>query len=69
MHTSESCSHHFLPFDVETSGAFESEALSLTDIGRHTRTETGEPCSYQFLHHGIAVAVQWENVALIMGMA
>ena len=62
--------HYFSPSAVETSGAFGPEALSLlSDIGRLIQAETGEPKSYQFLLHGIAVAVQRGNAASIRGTA
>ena len=42
-----SVSHHFMPFAVETSSVFGSEALSLLDdIGRRIRAETGGPQSF-----------------------
>ena len=65
-----SVSHHFVPFAVETSGVFRSEALSLLDdIGRQIRAETGEPQSLQFLLQVISVAIQQGNAASVSGTA
>ena len=60
-----SVSHHFMPFAVEISSVFGSEALSLLDdIGRWIRAETGEPRSFRFLLQGISVAIQRGNTVL-----
>ena len=60
-----SVSHHFMPFAVETSSVFGSEALSLLDdVDGRIRAETGEPRSFQFLLQGISVAIQRGNTVL-----
>ena len=65
-----SVSHHFMPFAVETSGVFESEALSLLDdIGRQIRAETGKPRSLQSLLQGTSVAIQQQNAESVLGTA
>ena len=41
---------------------------AIKELGRRIRTETEDPRSLQFLIQGIAVAVQWGNIAVVRGI-
>ena len=61
-------SHHFVPVAIETSGVFGQEALSFIRELRHRlQVKTGEPQSHFCLQQRVAVAVQRENTAAVMG--
>ena len=53
---------------IETSGVFKQEALSfIRELGCHLRVKTGEPQSHHYLQQRVAVAVQKESTATVMG--
>ena len=42
-------SNHFVPILIETSGVFGSEAITFfKELGQWTKSESGDPCSFNF---------------------
>ena len=61
-------SHSFTPIVVETSGVVGPQSLIfLKDLGRRLRQVSGEERSFSYLIQRISVAVQWGNVASVLG--
>ena len=60
-------SHYFVPFVVGTSGMFVEAAVEFADLGRRLHKTTGELRSRKFLLQRISVAVQRDNVAVVLG--
>jgi hypothetical protein len=57
----------FIPFAVETLGAWGPQAIALThEIGRRIRCRTGERRAYEFLVQSISVAIQRGNAASVL---
>ena len=60
--------HHFVPVAVETLGAIGPEASSLLkEIARRISLACGEERAHVFLLQRVAVAVQRENAASVLG--
>ena len=57
---SELCtSHHFVPVVLESTGVFGQDAAAcFKDLGKRTRTHTGDPLSYLKLCQRISVIIQ-----------
>ena len=62
--------HYFIPVAIETLGAMGQEAQSFfKEVARRIVATTNEPQTLQFLQQRVAVAVQRENAASILGSA
>ena len=60
--------HHFVPVAIESTGVFEPQAHALyCELGCRIKEETGEPLSLHYQHQRIAVAIQQENTAVVLG--
>ena len=60
--------HVFVPFAVETLGAWGASAWSLSsEIGARLSRKTGDPRATAFLRQNIDVAIQRGNAASILG--
>ena len=54
--------HIFVPFVIETSGAWNAQAIELTqEIGRHTTAVTGDPPETIHLFQRLSIAIQQAN--------
>ena len=54
--------HIFVPFAIETSGAWNSQAIELAEeIGRRTSVITGNPLETLYLFQRISIAIQRGN--------
>ena len=60
--------HHFVPVAIESTGVFEPQVHALfCELGCRIKEETGEPLSLHYVHQRIAVAIQQENTAAVLG--
>ena len=58
-----STTHIFVPFVIETSGAWNAQAIELTkEIGRRTTAVTGDPLETNHLFQRLSIAIQQANV-------
>ena len=54
--------HIFVPFVIETSGAWNAQAIELTQkIGRRTTAVTGDPLETIHLFQRLSIAIQQAN--------
>ena len=54
--------HIFIPFVIETSGAWNAQAIELTqEIGRRTTAVTGDPLETRHLFQRLSIAIQQAN--------
>ena len=54
--------HIFVPFVIETSGAWNAQAIELTqEIGRRTTAVTGDPIETNHLFQRLSIAIQQAN--------
>ena len=54
--------HIFVPFVIETSGAWNAQAIELTqEIGRRTTAVTGHPLKTNHLFQRLSIAIQQAN--------
>ena len=52
--------HIFVPFVIETSGAWNAQAIQLT-LGRRTTAVTGDPLQTNHLFQRLSIAIQQAN--------
>ena len=62
--TNLTSTHIFVPFVIETSGAWNAQAIELTqEIGRRTTAVTGDPLETNTIHlfQRLSIAIQQAN--------
>ena len=58
--------HIFVPFVIETSGAWNAQAIELTqEIGRRTTAVTGDPLETNHLFQRLSIAIQQQMQSLL----
>ena len=63
-----SCTHHFVPVAIETTGVFGPEAKSfIKELANRVKSETKEEKARPFLIQQLSVAVQRGNAAAVLG--